>query len=146
MPNDPKPKTVTGELYADLIREGAGPAVLSLYPQGDGVWQDDTAKIHRCAAALEAVDETFNSRIPHDKQAPKMADCYPIENVWSIIKDKVKENDIQNLNQLKKVVTKAWKEINNNKTLCRKLMESMPKRFKAVIEKQGDQLRKEDCH
>ena len=114
MPNDPKPKTVTGELYADLIREGAGPAVLSLYPQGDGVWQDDTAKIHRCAAALEAVDETFNSRIPHDKQAPKMADCYPIENVWSIIKDKVKENDIQNLNQLKKVVTKAWKDINNN--------------------------------
>ena len=60
---------------------------------GDGVWQDDPATIHRCADTLAAVQERFNFRVPHDKQSAKMADVWPIENVWAIVKDKVKESE-----------------------------------------------------
>ena len=38
-----------------MIREKAHQAVLKLYPNGDRIWQDDGAKIHRCPEALEAV-------------------------------------------------------------------------------------------
>ena len=33
----------------------------------------------------------FKFRIPHDIQAPKMADVLPNENVWSKVKDMVME-------------------------------------------------------
>ena len=35
----------------------------------------------------------FPTRIPNDKQAPKMASIWPIENVWSIVKDRVKAKE-----------------------------------------------------
>ena len=49
-----------------------------LYPEGDGIWQDDGAKIHRCQQALQGVFYSFNGRIDHEAQAPKMADIRPV--------------------------------------------------------------------
>ena len=37
-------------MYADLDREKAALAILNLYPGGDGIYQIDGARIHRCAA------------------------------------------------------------------------------------------------
>lgn len=108
------------------------------------MWQDDPATIHRAAVSVEAVKDTFRKRVPHEIQAPKMADCWPIENVWSIIKDKVSEDDPQTKPQLKRSITKSWKSINDDKALCKKLIESIPKRLEAVIRKNGEQVRKED--
>ena len=48
---------------------------------------DDPASIQRTAEAIEACS-AFMSRIPHEQQAPKMADVWPIENVWAILKQK----------------------------------------------------------
>ena len=70
------------------------------------VWQDDPARIHQTAEALEACD-AFDSRFPHDLQAPKMADVWPIENVWSIVKQKVMEKEPKTKPQLKKVILKV---------------------------------------
>ena len=75
---------LTGQVYAHMVTEHAVPAVQQLYGNR-AVWQDDPARIHRTAEALEAC-EAFSTRIPHDGQAPKMADVWPIENVWSIVK------------------------------------------------------------
>ena len=44
---EPKPKTINSILYADIIKEKAGPAVLEVYPDESGVFQDDGATIHR---------------------------------------------------------------------------------------------------
>ena len=76
-------------MYADLVREKAAPAILNLYPGGDGIYQDDGARIHRCPEALGAVNEIFPQRIHQDLQAPKMADFWPIENIWAILKQKI---------------------------------------------------------
>jgi len=66
------------------------------------VFQDDGATIHRAEVSLRAVEETFTSRVDHTTQAPKMADVWPIENVWSILKGKVAEKECSNDPQLKK--------------------------------------------
>lgn len=87
----PPQKSVNGEIYADMMRTTIGPAAKTLFPRGDVVWQDDPATIHRCPAALSAVEESFKFRVPHDKQSAKMADVWPIENLWAIIKEKVKQ-------------------------------------------------------
>ena len=39
-------------MYADLVRGIAKDSVEELYPEGDGIWQDDGARIHRCPQAL----------------------------------------------------------------------------------------------
>ena len=44
----PKPKSVTSDMYADLVRGITKDSVEELYPEGDGVWQNDCARIHRC--------------------------------------------------------------------------------------------------
>ena len=58
-------------MYADLVRDIAAPAVQELYPEGNAIWQDDPASIHRCEAALTAVSESFNKRIDPCVQCPK---------------------------------------------------------------------------
>ena len=54
---DPKPKSVTGQIYADMIDRKMATAVQQIYPRNNAVWQDDGAKIHRSKVALEAIDE-----------------------------------------------------------------------------------------
>ena len=39
-------------MYEDLVRGIAEDSVEELYPEGDGIWQDDGARIHRCPQAL----------------------------------------------------------------------------------------------
>ena len=70
-----------------------------------------------------------------------MADVWPIENFWSIIKEKVKAAEPQNKEALRQVITKSWRDINSDKELLVKLMFSLPKRLRAVIKKNINQLR-----
>ena len=66
-----------------------------------------------------------------------MADWWPIENVWSIIKDKVSVDDPQTKHQLKRSITKIFGRVSIMIKLCaRKLIESIPKRLEAVIKKE----------
>ena len=113
---NPKTRGFTGDMYAHMVTEYAVPAVNKLYGQR-AVWQDDPASIHRTENALKACS-AFKHRIPHDEQASKMADVWTIENVWAIVKERVKAKEPKNKAELKKVITKMWKEIHNNKVLC----------------------------
>ena len=125
-----------------MVTKYVVPAVNQLYGER-AVWQDDPATIHRTANALEACS-AFRARVPHDEQASKMADIWPIENVWAIVKDRVKAEEPKDKAALKRVIKKVWKEINLDKVLCKKLMKSIPARLEAVISVDGRQVRKED--
>ena len=45
-----------------------------------------------------------------------MADVWPIKNVWAILKQEGMEQESNE--ELKKVITKAWQEIDKDKALC----------------------------
>ena len=137
---NPKTRGVTGNMYSYMVTKYAVPAVNDLYG-GRAVWQDYPATIHRTEAALEACS-VFGSRIPHEEQAVKMADVWPVENVWAIVKDRVKAKEPKNKAQLKRFITNVWKDIDMDKGLCKRLMQSIPARLEAVIAKEGRQVRK----
>ena len=71
-----------------MVTNKAVPAVRAVYPDGDAIWQDDPASIHRTQAALDAC-LAFEERIPHNQQAAKCSDIWPIEQVsawfWSFL-------------------------------------------------------------
>ena len=55
---------------------------------------------------------------------------------------KAKGRDFKNLHQLKKFLIEAWKEMDQQ--ICSKMMSSIPKRLKALIDKKGEQVFRKD--
>jgi hypothetical protein len=66
-----------------------------------------------------------------------MANIWPVENIWSIVREMVKSKEPKNKAQLNTIITRVWREINSDKELCKRLMQSIPGRLEAVIAKEG---------
>ena len=67
---------------------------------------------------------------------PSMSpDLNPIEHLWGILKQIVEEHKVSNIHQLRDVVMEEWKR--TPVATCEALVNSMPKRVKAVLENNG---------
>lgn len=66
---------------------------------------------------------------------PQSPDINPIENLWSILKRNLRNKNISNIDELKNVLRTEWENIRPDTT--RKLVESMPRRLRSVIEQNG---------
>ena len=51
---------------------------------------------------------------------------------------------VTNEQQLRNAIVQAWREIDQDKALCRRLMASVPRRLQAVINNNGSQIHKND--
>ena len=69
----------------------------------------------RCNQALQAC-EAFHSRIPHDVQASKTADVWPVENLWGSVQMRTKAREPQSKPELKRIIAEEWRKIND--ALC----------------------------
>ncbi len=68
--------------------------------------------------------------------SPSMSpDLNPIEHLWGILKWKVGEHKISIIHQLRDVVMEEWKR--TPVATCEALINSMPKRVKAMLENNG---------
>jgi hypothetical protein len=50
------------------------------------IWQDDCDSKHRSRYASDKINDLFYERVKPEEEASKMADIWPIENVWEYIK------------------------------------------------------------
>ncbi len=67
---------------------------------------------------------------------PSMSpDLNPIEHLWGILKRKVEERKVSNIHHLRDVIMEEWKR--TPVETCEALVNSMPKRVKAVLENNG---------
>ncbi len=62
-------------------------------------------------------------------------DLNPIEHLWGILKLKVGERKVSNIHQICDVVMEEWKR--TPVATCEALVNSMPKRVKAVLDNHG---------
>lgn len=70
---------------------------------------------------------------------PQSPDCNPIENVWSIIKERLKGKQFRNLKQLSSFITRQWNSFSPE--IAKNLSQSMPSRCARVIEKNGEWIK-----
>lgn len=63
-------------------------------------------------------------------------DLNPIENLWSCMKNQLREKDTSSLAKLKAAVQSIWDNLSND--LLRKLVDSWPNRLKEVIKRKGN--------
>ncbi len=67
---------------------------------------------------------------------PSMSpDLNPIEHMWGILKRKVEKHHVSNIQQLRDVSMEEWKTM--PATTCAALVNSMPRRIKAVLDNNG---------
>ena len=60
----------------------------------------------------------------------------PIENLWTVLKNKVSEKQPTSAVELEKATKEVW-ESGLSAEYCRSLVESMPRRVEAVIKAKG---------
>ena len=64
--------------------------------------------------------EAFVARIPPDCQAPKIADVWPIENVWAIVEQRAMKKCTTSKAERRKVITKTWQKSDQDKDSCKR--------------------------
>ncbi len=67
---------------------------------------------------------------------PSMSpDLNLIEHMWGFLKRKVEKHHVSNIQQLRDVIMEEWKRM--PATTCAALVNSMPRRIKAVLDNNG---------
>ena len=128
--------------YAYMVTNEVLPEVRERFG-GREVWQDDNARIHRAPAAIQAC-QAFAERIPVSIQAPKMADIWPVENLWGLLGERLRKRGAKTKEEMMEILVEEWNLINNDKELCRNLIRSIPKRLEACVRVGGRQIRRSD--
>lgn len=103
-----------------------------VFPLHRFILQQDNAPCHRSASTLSVIRERQIDILDWPANSP---DANPIENLWHLIKTKL--NDLGPLN-----VDEMWVELQNiwyniPTSLCRKLVDSMPRRVSSIIKMKG---------
>ena len=120
---------MNGEKYTEVLSSNLASNMAKL--QAD-VFQDDSAPCHRSRVVKSWIQENEYTVLdwPGNSQ-----DLNPIENVWAILKRKLKMTTISNRKALILVAKTKWSEISPD--LLRNLSKSMPKRIEMVIKAKG---------
>ena len=91
------------------------------------------------------MEQNFTSLVSHKLQVPKMADIWPIENVWAMIKQDLKGKEISMQHNRIEETDQSVLELNlPNQDLGNQLLATIPKRLEAVVNRKGNQITNND--
>lgn len=131
---------MTGELYALFLRTQVIPAIKKVVGNDlrNVIWQDDQDSKHRTVIAMDTINEFFEERIEREDGDAKFADVWPIENIWGLLKERIRGVTFKSQQALMTRINKEWKQISIE--FCQSMMNKIPSRLLQVIEKQGEQI------
>ncbi|CAM4805166.1 unnamed protein product [Rotaria magnacalcarata] len=96
------------------------------------LYQQDNARPHTSAKTSKYFKKKHIKLIPWSARSP---DLNIIENIWSIVDQKLLKCSISNMGQLEEALKTVWAEI--SKDVTRKLFQSIPTRLRQVINNKG---------
>ncbi len=115
------------------FRETYAPSRRRLFQGRPCVLQQDNAKPHTAAITTA----WLRSRRVRVLNWPACSpDLSPIENIWRIIKRKIRQRRPQTLQQLETYIRQEWDQIPTPK--LHKLITSMPRHLQTVLKRRGD--------
>ena len=105
------------------------------------IFEQDGAAVHRTKANITLLNKLFtkNGWIQNAPNSPDLA--YPIENLWGILKPRVKQRNPGTIQELKKILLEEWSSVPIDliQNLCKGYLERVNK----VIELKGARLEPE---
>ena len=100
---------------------------------GCTTFQQDFAPCHKAKAVMKWFQTKGVNVLKWPGNSP---DLNPIENLWSLIKQKVSGSNPRSLEELKRIITEVWC-MNIDKKVCKNLSDSIPCRIQNVIKNKG---------
>jgi transposase len=120
--------------YTEILKYNLIPFLESLDDTICYSFQDDNASSHKSNETMEWKEDNLLSCLPWPAQSP---DLNPIEHLWDVLERKVRlrKPHPKNKKELVNVLQEEWNKIEPK--VLENLIESMPRRIKAVIEANG---------
>ncbi len=103
-----------------------------LYGEADFIFQQDLAPAHTAKGTKSWFNDHGVTVLDWPANSP---DLNPIENLWGIVKRKMRDTRPNNADELKATVKETWASIPPQQ--CHKLITSMPRQIEAVIKAKG---------
>lgn len=126
---------MNSEKYTRMLDTVLNPSFSKIYPgeSREQIWfQQDNAPCHTSSVSRDFLRRTEINVLDWPAQSP---DLNPIEHLWSVLKTNVAKHKTTSKAQLIEQIKKEWQNIDS--TICKNLVDSMPKRVKAVIKAKG---------
>ncbi len=117
--------TMNAERYIKVLEQHILPSRRRLFQGRPCVFQQNNAKPH-----------TVHRRVRVLNWPSCSPDLSPIENIWSIIKRKIRQRRPQTLQQLETYIRQEWDQIPTPK--LQKLITSFPRHLQTVLKRRGD--------
>ncbi len=108
------------------------PSSDKLYGDADLIFQQDLAPAHTAKGTKSWFNDHDVTVLDWPANSP---DLNPIENLWGIVRRKMRDTRPNNADELKATVKETWASIPPQQ--CHKLITSMPRRIEAVIKAKG---------
>ncbi len=124
--------TVNAAIYQEILEHFMLPSADKLYGDADFIFQQDLAPAHTAKSTTSWLNDHGVGVLDWPANSP---DLNPIENLWGIVKRKMRDTRPNNADDLKATVKETWASIPPQQ--CHKLITSMPRRIEAVIKAKG---------
>ncbi len=124
--------TVNAAIYQEILEHFMLPSADKLYGDADFIFQQDLAPAHTAKGTKSWFNDHGVTVLDWPANSP---DLNPIENLWGIVKRKMRDTRPNNADELKATVKETWASIPPQQ--CHKLITSMPRWIEAVIKAKG---------
>ncbi len=124
--------SVNAAIYQEILEHFMLPSADKLYGDADFLFQQDLAPAHTAKGTKSWFNDHGVTVLDWPANSP---DLNPIENLWGIVKRKMRDTRPNNADELKATVKETWASIPPQQ--CHKLITSMPRWIEAVIKAKG---------
>lgn len=125
--------TVNANKYQDILQTSLLPSIERLCPDGNCIFQQDGASSHTARTTKAWLGNNNINVLSWPSNSP---DLNVIENVWHEMKKHLRNRPQRTIADLRNAIQHIWDTLTPE--FCRKLVESMPARIRAVIKAKGD--------
>ncbi len=122
---------ITAPVYQEILEHFMLPSADQLFKDADFIFQQDMAPAHTAKCTKSWVNDHGVGVLDWPANSPDLR----IENLWCIVKRKMRNKRQKNADELKATVKETWASIPPQQ--CHKLITSMPRRIEAVIKAKG---------
>lgn len=128
---------MNSQKYKSMLEKCLDKQLQKCQPQGGAILQQDSAPCHK---SKEMMAFFKNKKINVLDWPGNSPDLNPIENLWAICKARLRKIDCTTKIKMIEAVIQVWYRDERISDNCQKLIESMPKRVKAVIAAKGGHI------